>query len=88
MAGESRLAQLCHPGGLLQLLGSLLDRVECQGFRHGLSRIKPPFLRSADGALHLKLHKPIELHGVLQGKLLHERLNEAVDDHHHRLGLA
>src|SRR2546423_5207834 len=36
-------------------------------------------------ALHLELDEPVQLHRVLERKLLGERLDEAVDDH--RLGL-
>src|SRR5215207_795651 len=38
-----------------------------------------------DRALHLELDQAVQLDGVLQGKLLGYRLDEAVDHHRHRL---
>src|SRR5919202_1075017 len=41
----------------------------------------------ADRALHLELDQAVHLHGVLQWKLLRDRLDEAGHDHRGRLGL-
>src|SRR3982074_2868749 len=39
----------------------------------------------ADAPFHLQLDQPVELHGVLHRQFLREGLDEAVDDHRHRL---
>src|SRR3954451_20226426 len=44
--------------------------------------------RSADRTLHLQLDQPVELQRVLHRQLPGDRLDEAADDHRHRLVLA
>src|SRR6202166_2308390 len=49
------------------------------------SRVSRVSAKLAYRALHLELDEAVQLHRVLERKLLGERLDEAVDDH--RLGL-
>ena len=59
---------------------------ECASARHSCAPLVP-MRRLPDRSFHLELDQPVQLDRVFQRQLLGDRLDEAVDDHAHRLVL-